>query len=72
MLKIVKSNSKTSNNNTSLAVAILTINIAKLAAITLIILVIATLLKLITPIIAAPLKCSAYKAARGRASNSAS
>jgi hypothetical protein len=69
MLEIAKSNSKTSNNSIRLAVAMLAINIAKLAAITLVILIIATPLKLIT---ITPFKHSAYKAIRGRAASNAS
>jgi hypothetical protein len=61
MLEIAKSNSETSNNSARLAVAMLAISIAKLVAITLAILVIAT-----------PLKRSAYKAIRGCATSSAS
>jgi len=45
MLEIAKSNSKTSNNNARLAIAVLIVNIAKLVAIALII-----------PIVAAPFK----------------
>jgi hypothetical protein len=69
MLKIVKSNSETSNNSIKLAVAILVISITKLVAAALIILVIATPLKLT---IITPLKRSACKAIRGRAASSAS
>ena len=75
MLEIVKSNSKTSNNSVKLVIATLAISVAKLAATAFAILVIVALLKLtalIIPIIAAPLKRSACKAARGRAANSAS
>ena len=72
MLKIVKSNSKTSNNSTSLAVAILTINIAKLIATTFIILIAATPPKLATLVIATPFKRSAYRVIRSRAASSAS
>jgi hypothetical protein len=69
MLEIAKSNSETSNNSIKLVAAILAINIAKLAAIALVILVIATPLKLAT---IAPLKRSAYKAIRGCAASNAS
>jgi hypothetical protein len=75
MLEIVKSNSKTSNNSASLIVATLAINITRLAATTLIILVIATPFKLITliiPIIATPLKRNTCKAIRGYIANNAS
>jgi hypothetical protein len=75
MLEIAKSNGETSNNSASLVVAMLAINIAKLVAITLAILVIATPLKLITLaiiIIATPFKRSAYKAIRGCAASSTS
>ena len=68
MLEIAKSNSKTSNNSIKLVIATLIINIAKLAAAALAVLVIATPLKpttLIIPIIAAPFKCSACKAIKG-------
>ena len=61
MLEIAELNSKTSNNNIRLAAAALVVNIAKLAAIALAI-----------PVIAAPLKRSAYKAIRGCAASSAS
>jgi hypothetical protein len=69
MLEIAKSNSKTSNNSVKLAIAILAISIAKLAATTLAILIIAALLKLAT---ITPLKRGAYKAARGCVASSAS
>jgi hypothetical protein len=75
MLKIAKSNNKTSNNSIRLVAIALAISIAKLIAIALAILVIATPLKLTTfivPIIAAPLKCNAYKAVRGCAASNAS
>jgi hypothetical protein len=75
MLEIAKSNSKTSNNSASLAVAALIINITKLAAAAFAVLIIATPLKLITLtilVIAAPLKCNVYKAIRGRVASSAS
>jgi hypothetical protein len=75
MLEIAKSNSKTSNNSIKLAAAMLAINIAKLVATTLAILVIATLFKLTTLailVIAAPFKRNSYKAIRGRAVSSAS
>ena len=74
MLEIAKSNSKTSNNSIRLIAAALIINIAKLAATTLIILIIAAPLKLIAlaiPIIAALLKCNACKAIRGYVASSA-
>jgi hypothetical protein len=75
MLEIAELNGETSNNSTSLIVATLAINIAKLAAATFVILIIATLLKLIAfaiPIIVAPLKRSTCKAIKGRAASSAS
>jgi hypothetical protein len=75
MLEIAELNSKTSNNSASLAAIALAINIAKLAAITLTIPVIATLLKLTTftiLIIAAPLKRNTYKAIRSCAASNAS
>ena len=75
MLEIAKSNSKTSNNSIKLAAAMLAINIAKLVATTLAILVIAILLKLTTLVIfviVAPLKRGACKVARGRAASGAS
>jgi hypothetical protein len=75
MLKIAKSNSKTSNNSIRLAAAALAVNIARLIATTLAITVAATPLKLITlaiPIIATPFKCNACKAIRDCAANSAS
>jgi hypothetical protein len=75
MLEIIKSNSKTSNNNASLAVTMLTINITRLAAITLAVFIIATPLKLTTfivLIIAAPFKRNTYKVIRGCAASSAS
>ena len=75
MLKIAKSNSKTSNNSIKLVIATLVISIAKLIAIALAILIIAALLKLATLAIlitATRFKCNAYKAIRGRAANSAS
>ena len=68
MLEIAKSNSKTNNNSIKLIAAILAISVAKLAATTLIILIIATFLKLATT----TLKHSAYKAIRGRAASNAS
>jgi hypothetical protein len=67
MLKIVKLNSKTSNNSARLVVSALIINIAKLVAITLLILIIATPFKLAVftvSIAAAPFKYKAYKAIR--------
>jgi hypothetical protein len=72
MLEIAKSNGKTSNNSASLAAAALAISIARLIAITLIILVAATPPKLATPIIAAPLKHNTCKAIKGYAASSAS
>ena len=75
MLEIAKSNSETSNNNTSLAAATLAINIAKLAAAAFAIPIAATPLKLtafIVPIIATPLRRSACKAIGGRAASNAS
>jgi hypothetical protein len=75
MLEIAELNGKTSNNSTRLAAAALAISIARLAATTFTILIIATPLKLATlaiPIIATPLKRSAYKAARGRAASNTS
>jgi hypothetical protein len=69
MLEIAKLNSKTSNNSARLVVAILVVSIARLVATALIILVIATLLKLAT---IAPLKRNACKAIRSRAANKAS
>jgi hypothetical protein len=70
MLEIVKSNSETSNNNTSLIIAALAINITKLVATALAILVAATPLKLTAftvLVIATPLKRNAYKATKSRA-----
>jgi len=75
MLEIAELNGETSNNSASLVAATLIINIAKLAATALSILVIATPFKLTTLIIliiAAPFKCNAYKAIRGRAASNAS
>ena len=75
MLKIAKSNSKTSNNSIRLAAAALAVNIARLIATTLAITVAATPLKLITlvvPIIALPLKRGACKVAGGRAASGTS
>jgi hypothetical protein len=75
MLEIAKSNGKTSNNSIRLVAATLAINIAKLAATTLIVLVIATPFKLTTLvilIIAAPLKHNTYKAIRGCVASSTS
>ena len=75
MLEIAESNSETSNNSISLAAVTLAISVAKLVAITLAILITITPLKLATLvvlIIAAPFKRGAYKAAGGRAANSAS
>jgi hypothetical protein len=75
MLEIAKSNSETSNNSIRLVAVALVISIAKLVATTLIILVIAAPFKLATLAILvaiAPLKCNAYKAARGRVASSAS
>jgi hypothetical protein len=69
MLEIAKSNSETNNNSIRLAATMLAINIAKLAAAALAILVIATPLKLIT---ITPLKRSAYKAIRGCVASSTS
>jgi hypothetical protein len=69
MLEIVKLNGKTSNNSIKLAAAMLIINIAKLAATTLAIPIIATPLKLAT---IAPLKRSAYKATRSCAASNTS
>jgi hypothetical protein len=69
MLEIVKSNSETSNNSVRLVVAMLAISIARLAAIALAILVVATPFKLIT---ITPFKRSAYKVAGSRTANSAS
>jgi hypothetical protein len=75
ILEIAKSNSKTSNNNIKLVAATLAISIAKLAATTLVIPIIATPFKLTTLaifIIATPLKRGAYKAARGCTASGAS
>jgi len=75
MLEIAKSNGETSNNSVKLAAAIFVISIARLAAATLEVLVVATPLKLIALIvliIATPFKRSAYKSARGRAASSTS
>ena len=75
MLEIAESNSKIGNNSARLIIATLIINIAKLVAITLIILIIATSLKLITLIIliiATPLKRNTYKAIRSCAASNAS
>jgi len=72
MLEIAKSNSETSNNSARLAAVTLAINIARLAAAALIILVIAAFFKratLIVLIIATPLKRGAYKVAGRRGSN---
>jgi hypothetical protein len=69
MLEIAKSNSETSNNSIRLIAAMLVISIARLAAITLIIPVIATPFKLAIII---PLKRSAYKAIRGCVASGAS
>ena len=74
MLKIAESNNKTSNNSIRLIAAALIINIAKLVATTFIVLVAATLFRLIAlaiPIIAALLKCNACKAIRGYVASSA-
>jgi len=75
MLEIAKSNGETSNNSVKLAAAIFVISIARLAAATLEVLVVATPLKLITlvvPIIALPLKRGACKVAGGRAASGTS
>ena len=75
ILEIIKLNSETSNNSVRLVVVILIINIAKLVAATLAILIIATPFKLITftiLVIATPFKYNAYKAIRGYAANNAS
>jgi hypothetical protein len=69
MLEIAKLNSKTSNNSIGLVAAMLVINIARLAATTLAILIIATLFRLT---ITTPLKRSACKVAGGRAASNAS
>jgi hypothetical protein len=69
MLEIAESNSETSNNNIRLVVITLIISVAKLVVTTLIIPVIATLLKLA---IITPLKRSAYKVAGGYIASSAS
>jgi hypothetical protein len=69
MLEIAKSNGETSNNSIKLVAAMLAISVARLAAAALVILVIIAPLKLTT---ITPLKRSAYKAAEGRAANSAS
>jgi len=68
-------NGKTSNNSAKLAAATLAISVAKLAATTLIILIIAAPLKLIAlaiPIIATLLRRNACKAIRGRVASSVS
>jgi hypothetical protein len=75
MLEIAKSNSKTSNNSARLVAAILAINIARLAATALVILIIAAPFKLTTLVIlviAAPLKRNACKAIRGCVASGAS
>ena len=75
MLEIAKSNGETSNNSVKLAAAIFVISIARLAAATLEVLVVATPLNLITlvvPIIALPLKRGACKVAGGRAASGTS
>jgi hypothetical protein len=75
MLEIAKLNGKTSNNSARLVIAALAISVARLIATTLIILVVAALLKLAAlavPVIVAPFKRSACKAIRGRAASSAS
>ena len=75
MLEIAKSNGETSNNSVRLVIATLIVNIARLAATTLTIPVIAAFLRLIAfivLIIAALLRRSAYKAIRGRAASSTS
>jgi hypothetical protein len=69
MLEIAELNGETSNNNIRLVVAILAINIAKLAATTLAILIAITPLKLIT---ITPFKRSAYKVTRSRAASNIS
>jgi hypothetical protein len=69
MLEIAKLNGETSNNSIRLIAAMLIIGIAKLAAITLAIPVIATPFKLA---ITTLLKRSAYKAIKSRAASNAS
>jgi hypothetical protein len=67
MLEIAKSNSKTSNNSARLIVAALAISVARLAATTLAVPIIAAPLKLTTLIvlvIVAPFKCGPFKAIR--------
>jgi hypothetical protein len=67
-------NSKTSNNSIRLIAAALAVSIAKLAAITLIVLIAAAPFKLITLIvlvIATPFKHNTYKVIRGRVASSA-
>jgi hypothetical protein len=75
MLEIAKSNSETSNNSIRLAAVTPAINIARLVAAALAILIAAAPFKLTTLvilIIATPLKRNAYKAIRGRAASSVS
>jgi hypothetical protein len=75
MLKIVKSNSETSNNSAKLAAVTLIISIAKLVATALVVPIAATLPKLTTLailVIATPLKRDACKAAGSHAASNAS
>ena len=75
MLEIAESNSETSNNSARLVVAMLAISVARLAATTFRVLIIATLFKLAAfsiLVIATPLKRGACKAIRGCVASSAS